>query len=128
MNNFEYYKNKMYEYAGRDDLCTFTKNYIKSIDCYETRCDICQVMFAEWCVEEYKEPEIDWTKVPVNTHVLVKESKDRPWNEKYFIAYIPEIRKFVVFEGLRSKEASKATTWEYCKLADEVDPIPYLKE
>lgn len=46
------------------DECYF---YNYNVDCYDTR--------KEWCESEYKEPPIDWSKVPVDTPILVRDKK-----------------------------------------------------
>ena len=40
-------------------------------------CDVsCNEEFTKWANSEYKEPEIDWDKVPVDTCILVTDSCD----------------------------------------------------
>lgn len=42
----------------------------------------CGLRSMKWLVSEYKEPEIDWSKVPIDTPVLVRHG-DR-WLKRHF--------------------------------------------
>ena len=53
----------------------------------ELDCDICGIMFSFWLDEEYEEPlkpGIDWSKVPVDTLVRVRDDKSDEWTLRYF--------------------------------------------
>lgn len=43
-------------------------------ECKLYYCDSCARGFAEWANSEYKEREIDWSKVPVDTCILITDS------------------------------------------------------
>lgn len=48
---------------------------VKCPDCEFNKCDAsCNEEFTKWANSEYKEPEIDWNKVPVDTCILVTDS------------------------------------------------------
>lgn len=76
--------------------------------------------------------EIDWTKVPINTKVLVRNSKENEWEERYFVFYLSKSPSSY-YTFLRDKDSTNAVNitdinnWRYCKLANDVDPTPYLK-
>lgn len=77
------------------------------------------------------EREIDWTKVPVDTPVLVRlNSVGEPMQQRYFAAYAPALkRKFICFEnGLTSNDTCEVTAWECCKIDPSVDLTPYYKD
>lgn len=81
--------------------------------------------------EPEKEKEIDWTKVPVDTPVLVRDSEKADWEKRYFAFYAPVSvrRKFAAwYDGNKSTNDVDCRFWEYCKLALEVDPTPYYKD
>lgn len=66
----------------------------------------------------WEREEIDWTKVPVNTKVLVRNSKDEEWYKRYFAEYKDGI--FYTFNnGGTSWSISGKTSWKECKLAEE---------
>lgn len=86
--------------------------------------------------EPEKEKEIDWTKVPVDTPVLVRDDVASDWVERHFVAYLPNRvgHKFAVFNNCSiynpvSQEEAVGIDYYYeCKLADSVDPTPYYKD
>lgn len=75
-------------------------------------------------------PEIDWTKVPVGTHVRVKNYDNINWNPATyeFGLYLPAApHKFIILDDEREK-AKDCMWYDFCKLADDVDPEPYYKD
>ena len=50
---------------------------IKCHDCEFNKCDTsaCNEELTKWANSEYKEPEIDWNKVPVDTCILITDSR-----------------------------------------------------
>ena len=63
-------------YLGKQNghLCPCAN--IKCSDCEFDKCDtsVCNEEFTKWANSEYKEPEIDWNKVPVDTCILITDS------------------------------------------------------
>lgn len=50
-------------------------------------CMLCRTIFAFWLDEEYIEPpkpEVDWSNVPVDTLVRVRDREDQEWTLRYF--------------------------------------------
>jgi hypothetical protein len=43
----------------------------------------CGLRSMKWLVAEYKEPEIDWSKVPIDTPVLIS-GDGKEWYRRYF--------------------------------------------
>lgn len=41
----------------------------------------------EWLFQEYEEPEVDWSKVKVDTPILVKDTKEEKWVKRYFAKF-----------------------------------------
>lgn len=64
---------------------------------------------------------VDWSKVPVDTKVLVSDDGEY-WQRAYFSEYNPRLlpnTPFLTFGcGATSWTAEEADRWEYCKLAD----------
>ena len=55
-------------------LCSCnTINNCKHCDCYNEEI-LCEEVIKEWANSEYKEREIDWSKVPVDTCILITDS------------------------------------------------------
>lgn len=123
MKNYEKYAEEIREYNG-DSICTdFIEPYIlKSINakCIDTSCPKCHLYRTIWLLEDYKEPkepEIDWSKVEVDTPILVRDSEDRRWIKRYFAKYENEA-VFAWDSGCTSWSACGLTEWEYAKLAE----------
>ena len=64
-----------------------------------------------------RDEEVDWNKVPKDTKVLVRDSKDEDWQIKCFAKYMDG--KVFVYEYDTSWESFFMTTWKYTKLAEE---------
>ena len=45
---------------------------------------VCPINFKNWAKAEYEAPEVDWTKVPENTRILVRDRDDNPWLTAHF--------------------------------------------
>ena len=132
MTNYEKYKeeiDKLWDKCGN-----LAKKSSKIGDCYEITCGQCD--FAgncsrnteRWLVSEYKEPEVDWSKVPVDTPILVSDCKDGLWVKRYFARMVDE-RVYFYCNGATSwsAEDSGMTWWQYAKLAREEDMEKYCK-
>ena len=90
----------------------------------------CTTQFIKWVKEEYKEPEIDWTKVPVDTKILVRNSLDKKWYRRYFYRYEESTGRIYSFAlGSTSWTANECDTvmWEYGQIADPDERKKYLK-
>ena len=89
----------------------------------------CATQFIKWAKEEYKEPEVDWTKVPVDTKILVKVYKDTFWRKAHFASY--EDGKTFAFPGGRSSWTTTSSVrpiaWNYAEIADPEEREKYLK-
>ena len=63
------------------------------------------------------EPVVDWSKVAVDTKVLISED-GVIWNKRYFAKY--EDEKVFAFDGSYTSWITKrSTSWKYAKLAEE---------
>lgn len=51
---------------------------------YITLMDSCESEFVKWAKQEYKQREIDWSKVPVDTKVLILDDKGEEAERAYF--------------------------------------------
>lgn len=71
----------------------------------------------EWANSEYIEPPVDWSKVAVDTPILVRDYDEQDWFKRYFAKY----ENGVVFswaEGSTSWSAERTTRWKEAKLAE----------
>ena len=66
------------------------------------------------------EPEVDWSKVEVDTPILVKDLRDDDWERRYF-AWYEEEEIYAWSGGATSwsvKNQAQARDWKYAKLAE----------
>ena len=92
----------------------------------------CDEKIKEWAESEYIEPkyETDWSKVPVDTPVLIKGAMD---NRKYFSRLLPDER-LAVFRDGRTSWSSHGIAKEVALyksvvvLAREEDKLKYRKQ
>lgn len=122
MKNYEKYADKIKEYKDKDFCNDFVKPHIlKSRGCTNTSCDQCKMLQTIWLLEDYKEPEVDWNKVEVDTPILVRDSDNEEWDKRYFARYGNDGYIYAWRNGCTSWTAynsSDVTEWEYAKLAD----------
>lgn len=57
-----------------------------------SKCDFnsninCRKNVNEWANSEYVEPQVDWSRVPVDTPILVRHSESCVWDRRYFAKY-----------------------------------------
>lgn len=120
MKNYEKYAEKIREYNG-DSICTdFIEPYIlKSINakCINTGCVKCHLYRTIWLLEEYEEPEVDWSKVEVDTPILVREKEGADWLKRHFAKYGGG-NVYVWNGGRTSWTEDVMTGWKYAKLAE----------
>ena len=85
----------------------------------------CQSNAMRWAASEYKEPRIDWSKVPNNTPVLVSEN-GVDWYRRYFAGVGRKDNRPLVWDnGATSWTADNtAVFYEHIKLAE----LPYSPE
>lgn len=123
MKNYEKYAEEIKGYNG-DSICTdFIEPYIlKSINakCINTSCPKCHLYRTIWLLEEYKEPkepEVDWSKVKIDTPILVRDYEGQEWARKYFAKYENETI-YAWDSGRTSWTGDGVTEWKYAKLAE----------
>ena len=71
--------------------------------------------------KEYEEPEVDWSKVEVDTPILVRNTDNEEWNKRYFARYEYETI-YAWVNGLTSWttiDSDDVYAWKYAKLAEQ---------
>ena len=120
MKNYEKYAEKIREYKGDCFCIDFVKpNILKSDHC-ESDCTKCRMLQVLWLLEDYEEPEVDWSKVEVDTPILVRDWEDRRWVKRYFAKYENET-VYTWGHGCTSWTAyndSDVVEWKFAKLAE----------
>lgn len=93
--------------------------------CGGISCSWCSIMLNLWLDEEYEESEVDWSKVPVDTLVRVRDGEDEKWLLRHFKGINKNHlrRRYEAWEsGATSKTANgKYLCWNYCELVEEED-------
>lgn len=118
MKNYEKYADEIRGYKGKDFCEDFVKPHIlKSRGCTNTSCDQCKMLQTIWLLEDYKEPEIDWSKVAVDTPILVRDYESQEWEAKHFAKYEGGFIYAWDF-GRTSWSEDGVTDWRYAKLAE----------
>ena len=139
MKNREKYRDEILNSVFRgkgEEYCEFVKkNVLPNLtDCTNGECEelyscgLCRDIFAFWLDDEYEEPpkpEVDWSNVPVDTLVRVRDSEDEDWTLRYFKGIDEEATasRFIAWgNGTTSKTAyGNYTHWKYCELAEDED-------
>ena len=72
--------------------------------------------------KEYEEPETDWSKVEVDTPILVRDVENENWYRRYFAKY-ENGKVYAWINGVTSWSATedRTTCWNYAKLAEGED-------
>ena len=122
MKNYEKYADEIREKIGKDEgehFCSeFIEPYIlKAESCFNMNCDACHMLQTMWLLEEYEEPETDWSKVAVDTPILVKDFEGEEWLKRYFAKY-ENGTVYAWNGGCTSFSESSWTGWKYAKLAE----------
>ena len=117
MKNYEKYADEIREYKGDSFCADFVKpNILKSEYC-DLDCTMCRMLQAMWLLEDYKEPEVDWSKVEVDTPILVRDNEDDKWIRSYFATH--EGKSVYAWNCGRTSWTEEYTTgWKYAKLAE----------
>ena len=119
MKNYETYAEKIRGYDDKDFCKDFVKPYIlESDNCNGIDCQRCAMLQMLWLLEEYKEPEVDWSKVEVDTPILVRDYESQEWEARHFAKY--EDGVIYSWDGGSTSWTSKGnvTEWKYAKLAE----------
>ena len=118
MKNYEKYADEIREYKGDCFCADFVKpNILKSDDCNNVGCARCKMLQMLWLLEEYEEPEVDWSKVAVDTPILVRDGEDEEWNKQHFAECDGKV-VCAWCAGKTSWTEDCVMGWNYAKLAE----------
>lgn len=93
-----------------------------------SKCDFnsninCRKNINEWANSEYVEPQVDWSRVPVDTPILVRHSESCGWDRRYFAKYNNGL-VYAWKQGTTSwsaEDPAYVCDWKYAKLAESED-------
>ena len=119
MKNYEKYADEIREYKG-DYFCNdFVKPNILESDCCDgVNCSRCYMLQMIWLLEDYKEPETDWSKIKIDTPILVKNDESDKWFKRYFAKYEGGV-VYAWKSGRTSWTEDEMYEWQYAKLAED---------
>lgn len=133
MTNYEKYRDEIVKSnytinTGEDKFCSnfIEPNILKPMGkgCSDISCVYCRMLMSIWLMDEHKkpeEPEVDWSKIPIDTKIYVKDNIYDNWTKRYFARY--EKGKIYAWNsGYTSWSAcgeDDASPWKYAKLAEE---------
>ena len=106
---------------------------VRNAPCYCNSCDCqtcelqhtpmssnCDVNFVEWCKKEYQ--AVDWSKVPKDTKVYVRDSENEQWKPRYFAKYDEYTDSVMTYENGATSWSGLSDSlniWSYVKLAED---------
>ena len=96
-------------------------NVILCSDCAWSDKSRCRESFKEWAEQEYVEPNVEWSKVPVDTKILVRDSENEMWKKRHF-AKFEDGKIFAWASGETSFSAYNSDftkEWNQGKLAED---------
>ena len=122
MKNYEKYADEIRGYKGYNFCTDFIVPYVlKSDDCFNN-CSRCYMLQMIWLMEDYEEPEVDWSKVEVDTPILVRDGEDTEsatvvWLKRYFAEYKDGL-VYAWTNGRTSWNEDEMYGWNFAKLAE----------
>ena len=122
MKNYEKYADEIKEYKGRNFCKDFVMpNILESDNCGGLACGACYMLQTIWLMKEYEEPKVDWSKVEVDTPILVRDTEDEKWLKRHFAKY--ENGRVYVWTLERTSWTAPddrcVMSWKYAKLAED---------
>ena len=124
MKNYKKYADEIKKYKVNKDeyFCDefIISHILKKDSCAGISCEHCHMLQLLWLMEEYEEPEepeTDWSKVEVDTPILVRVDEAVPWSRRYFAKY-EDGKVYAWNGGGTSWTACGVSKWNYAKLAE----------
>ena len=121
MKNYEKYAEEIKKWDGGHNFCDefIEPTVLKLFDkkCELTSCELCSTLRMMWLFEDYEEPETDWSKVEVDTPILVRQGNNGKWLERHFAKY-ENGDVYAWVDGQTSWTGADEIKWKYAKLAE----------
>lgn len=129
MTNFEKYKDELIKKVIIETSMAMDIHTDKIVDCRNTVCEDCKFSVEDgecdiekWLDSEYVEPkkeEVDWSKVPIDTKILVSTDEIN-WYRRYF-AGIDRCtnERLAWLDGATSWANRSTRAWKHVKLYKE---------
>ena len=131
MTNYEHYKEQIEKFARLNACFALDNETRKIVLCAGLECSkcefnrsaseyTCEIKKLTWADAEYiDEPEVDWSKVAVDTPVLVSNDGTN-WVRRYFAVAVETETIYVVYAGGATRWSSDGLMeqYKYAKLAE----------
>lgn len=129
MTNREKFTEKILDVACNGSRLAVSKATLEPIACDELKCEDCLFNVSDgtscvdqrikWANSEYVEPPIDWSKVAVDTPILVTDnSASSEWTKRHFAKY-ENGSVYAWGDGTTSwSSEGRATAWRLAKLPE----------
>ena len=90
----------------------------------------CEQFIKEWANSEYKEHEIDWNKVPIDTPIYVWDNNDNRTYKRHFAGYNKVNNMIIAFDDGGTSWSSGATTtkWDNAEIKEGIDCSQWYKD
>lgn len=126
MKNREKFAEQLIDIALQRNKIAVNLTSGEPVACREIKCSEClfggrncEVSLREWAEKEYEEQTVDWSKVPVDTPILVRDHEAMEWTKRYFAKY--ENGKIYAWgDGATSwsHDGKAICDWKFAKLAE----------
>lgn len=128
MTNREKFAEQILDIACSNDAIAVDKTTLEPIACTKLECKDCLFNVSDdmpcgnkrikWANSEYVEPPVDWSKVAVDTPILVTDNGNHKWVKRYFAKY-ENGSVYAWADGRTSwSDGEHATPWELARLAE----------
>lgn len=129
MTNREKFAEQILDIACSGSKIAVDKATLEPIACGKSECKDCLFNVSDvmscggkrikWANSEYVEPPVDWSKVAVDTPILVNDSTDHGWVKRYFAKY--ENGSVFAWNGGKTSWSSEESTtaWRLAKLPEK---------
>lgn len=128
MTNREKFAEQILDIACGGSKIAVDKATLEPIACYGLECKDCLFnthsyvycgdKTEKWANSEYAELPVDWSKVAVDTPILVRDSANLEWTERYFAKYDNGV-VYAWSNGTTSRTGDRHTSWKLAKLPDK---------
>ena len=117
MKNYEKYAEEIKNYEGN----SFCNNFVipvirKGCECLGS-CEQCRMLQTLQLLEDCEESEVDWSKIKVDTPILVRQGKTGDWLERHFAKY-ENGDVYAWVDGQTSWTGADEIKWKFAKLAE----------
>lgn len=128
MTNREKFAEQILDIACSNAVIAVDKATLEPIACGKLGCKDCLFNASDamscgdkrikWANSEYVEPSVDWSKVAVDTPILVRDSTNLEWTKRHFARY--ENGSVYAWNGGATSWTSNGYTvaWELAKLPE----------